>query len=77
MTTTVEIITDSEDDALTVPNTSIIRSEGMYVVYTVTNEGLKKKKVDIGERGKVYTQIISGIEEGEQVVVNGTGKSNN
>ena len=77
MTTTVEIITDSEDDALTVPNTSIIRSEGKYAVYTVTNEGLKKKSVDIGERGKIYTQIISGIEEGEQVVVNGMGISNN
>ena len=70
MTTTVDIITESIENVLTVPNKAISRSEGSQVVYTMENENIVKKIVETGAQGKLYTQIVSGLKENERVVLN-------
>jgi macrolide-specific efflux system membrane fusion protein len=70
MTTTVDIITESIENVLTVPNKAISRSEGSNVVYTMENEKIVKKIVETGAQGKLYTQIISGLKENDKVVLN-------
>lgn len=70
MTTTVDIITESIENVLTVPNKAISRSEGSNVVYTMENENIVKKQVETGAQGRLYTQIVSGLKENERVVLN-------
>jgi len=70
MTTTVDILTESIDDVLTVPNKAITRSEGKLVVYTIENENIVKKGVKIGAQDRLYTQIKSGLKENERVILN-------
>lgn len=70
MTTTVDILTESIDDVLTVPNKAIARSEGKLVVYTIENQNIVKKAVEIGAQDRLYTQITSGLRENERVVLN-------
>ncbi|MCB2196299.1 MAG: efflux RND transporter periplasmic adaptor subunit [Bacteroidetes bacterium] len=70
MTTTVDIITESIENVLTVPNKAISRSEGSNVVYTMENENIVKKIVETGAQGRLYTQIVSGLKENERVILN-------
>ncbi len=70
MTTTVDIITESIENVLTVPNKAITKSEGSSVVYTMENENIVKRQVETGAQGRLYTQIVSGLKENEKVVLN-------
>jgi len=76
MTTTVDIITESIENVLTVPNKAISRSEGSHVVYTMENENIVKKIVEKGAQGRLYTQIVSGLKENEKVVLNSLNITN-
>ncbi|PLX01375.1 MAG: efflux RND transporter periplasmic adaptor subunit [Marinilabiliales bacterium] len=77
MTTTVDIITDSIPNALTVPNKAITKDNGANVVYIYDGSEMIKKKVSLGKRGKLYTQIKSGIRENDKVVLNSFNVLNN
>lgn len=70
MTTTVEIITQSTEDVLAVPNKAITRDKGNSVIYVLKNDELEKRIVEIGSTGQFYTQILSGLKENEKIVVN-------
>lgn len=70
MTTTVDIITESINDVITVPNKTITKSGGNDVVFTLENENIVKIKVETGAKGKLYTQIISGLKENDKVILN-------
>lgn len=72
MTARAEIKGRVMDNALLVPVTAIRSdSKGSYV-YKNTEEGLKKVYVDIGVTTDAEVQILSGLEEGEEIVVSGT-----
>lgn len=76
MTTTVDIITESIENVLTVPNKAITKSDGNDIVYAMNNEKIVKKKVVTGAKGKLYTQIVSGVSENEKVVLNSLNNIN-
>jgi RND family efflux transporter MFP subunit len=70
MTTTVDIITKSIENALTIPGKAVTRKSGQSIVYLLENEKLVERKVTTGEQGKIYTQITSGLKENERVILN-------
>ncbi|MEN8193181.1 MAG: efflux RND transporter periplasmic adaptor subunit [Bacteroidota bacterium] len=76
MTTTVDIITESISNALTVPNKAIKRVEGENVVYVLENETAILRKINIGSRGRVYTQVLRGVIENENVILNNINTMN-
>ena len=76
MTTTVDIITESINDVLTVPNKAISKSEGNEFVFKMDNENIVKIKVKTGAKGKLYTQIMSGLKENDKVVLNSMNFNN-
>jgi RND family efflux transporter MFP subunit len=64
-----EIVTDSADMAVTVPSSAIVNFAGIEKVITVDNGKAQEKPVTTGRRTQEWTEIVSGVNVGEPVVV--------
>lgn len=62
--TTVDI-----EKALVVPYEAVVEKDGKRVVYVVENDTAREKKVETGLDIGLYTEIRSGLKEGDRVVV--------
>ncbi|MCD8048221.1 MAG: efflux RND transporter periplasmic adaptor subunit [Clostridia bacterium] len=68
----VVLVTDqSESEALAVPANSILQESGEYYVYVASGSFAEKRSVVTGVSDGEYTQIVSGLSAGENVVVSG------
>jgi multidrug efflux pump subunit AcrA (membrane-fusion protein) len=68
----VEIVTD-HGDFLSVPNEAIIEEGTSQVVYVQRENGqYGPQPVRTGTQGELYTQILEGVKEGDQVVTFGS-----
>jgi membrane fusion protein (multidrug efflux system) len=62
-------------DSLSVPDTSIMMEGEKSYIYTVSDENIANKtEVQIGLRGDSKVEILSGINEGDQIVAEGLKK---
>ena len=62
-------------DSLSVPDTSIIMEGEKSYIYTVSDEDIANKtEVEIGLRGDSKVEILSGVNEGDQIVAEGLKK---
>ena len=58
---------------LSIPNEAIIETGGKHIVYTQQAPGrYEPKEVQLGLQGELYTQVLSGLQPGEQVVTFGS-----
>ncbi len=57
------------DDVLRVPTSSLFRHGDGWAVFVVSQRRSRLRQVEIGERGDRYTRVISGVAEGEPVIV--------
>jgi len=64
-----EIVTDDAKMAVTVPNNSIVTFAGIEKVILVQNGRALEKPVTTGRRNGESTEIVSGVNVGDQVVV--------
>jgi RND family efflux transporter MFP subunit len=69
MTANVTIAVASRENVLAVPNKAVKREEGARVVYVVENGVPVRRRVKTGWKDSDYTEILSGLKEGERVVV--------
>ncbi|MDQ4077506.1 MAG: efflux RND transporter periplasmic adaptor subunit [Chloroflexota bacterium] len=71
MTADATIVTAEHKEVLLVPNRALIsnRAAGKYYVNLMTAEGPVQTEVTIGLRDDDNTEIISGIEEGDELLV--------
>lgn len=68
----VEIVTD-RGDFLSVPNEALIEEGSSRVVYVQRATGQYEPQViTTGIQGELYTQVLDGVREGEQVVTFGS-----
>ncbi len=67
MTANVEFITKSKENALLVPRAAINEVEGKQIVLLV-NEHLSPKEVETGITDGKMVEVISGLQEGDEVV---------
>ena len=68
----LEIITE-RGDLLSVPNEAIIETNGKQVVYVQEQQGrYVPREIQTGVQGELYTQILTGLKPGEQVVTFGS-----
>lgn len=66
------IQTGGDTERLTVPTRSLIEEMGNYFVYVqLTPEYFEKREVKTGSEDGRYTEILSGVKEGERVVADG------
>ncbi len=64
----VKIITQEREGTLFVPEKSIIDIAGSKSVFVVKNGKLELRTVEIGIENDDYTEVVRGIDEGEEVV---------
>lgn len=69
MTVNAEIETETVENVLTVPSSAVRLYRGERAVQVINEEGkIEYIPVKIGVRDRQYTEILSGIEEGQEVV---------
>lgn len=72
MTAQVSIVLDSAKDSLIVPAQVLVKKPGSpdtYQVPVLNNQQVEYRDVKIGLNNKVNAQVLSGLQEGDQVVV--------
>lgn len=57
------------EDVLRVPTSALFRQEQGWAVFTVAGGRARMRPVETGERGGRFTRVVSGLEEGEAVIV--------
>lgn len=67
----IEIVYDERADALTVPRESLLEGEGGAAVYAVREGKAVRTPVRLGYINGSYAEVVSGIEEGDQIVTVG------
>jgi RND family efflux transporter MFP subunit len=72
MTATVNISLQKRENVLTVPNGAIRREGGKKVVFALQNNQPIQREVKTGWKDSSYTEILSGLNEGERVVIGET-----
>ena len=72
MTAQVSIVLDSAQDALLVPSQILTRKlpgDNRYRIPVLVDGALEMRDVEIGIDNKVYAQVLSGLEQGDRVVM--------
>ena len=72
MTAQVSIILDKAVDALLIPSQVLIEKPGRRPSYRVPvkiHDHIEYRDVSVGINNKIYAQILSGLKEGEEIVI--------
>jgi RND family efflux transporter MFP subunit len=69
MTTHVRIIIEEKKDVLIVPNNAVRFENGKSVVYMKAAKKDEPREVTVGIRDDRFTEILSGIQEGDTIVI--------
>ncbi|KRE51931.1 efflux RND transporter periplasmic adaptor subunit [Paenibacillus sp. Soil724D2] len=67
----VELTKDDEQNVPVVPSLSIVREGGNNFVFVVNGETVQKRKVELGRLNETNQEVISGVKEGEILVISG------
>jgi membrane fusion protein (multidrug efflux system) len=70
---TVKIIYD-EIDQIGVPESAVTIQGNTAFVYTVDNDVVQKRNIEIGKRNFGKVSVLSGLNEGEIVIAEGVSK---
>ena len=68
-TTSVSIVTDQAQNALYVPTAAVQTAGGTATVVLLENGGQVTTPVQVGLEGDLTTQIVSGVRQGQRVVI--------
>lgn len=67
----VEIVTAVHRTAISVPLSAVLEDGGRSVVFVADGEKYKKREVTLGIKSEDRVEIVSGLNEGDKVVVKG------
>ena len=70
MSAKVEILVDQLDDVLIVPIQAVVIREGKKLCYVMASDTPQLRAVSTGAFNDTFVEIISGLEEGDQVLLN-------
>ena len=69
MSAEVEIVTGQRDRVLVVPVQAVSSERDQSVCYVASDSGLERRQVRTGQMSRDFMEIVDGLEEGEQVVL--------
>jgi len=69
MTAEVEIATQRRQDVLAIPIEALAIEEGEDVCYVVSEDGIERREIGIGQSTAGLLEVTEGLDEGEQVVL--------
>lgn len=67
----VQLTYEQEQIVITVPTLSVVRESGDSFVFVLVGDTVEKRKVELGRLNELNQEVISGVKEGEQLVVSG------
>ena len=67
--TDVYVMNAVKDDVLRIANSSYYVGKGEYELFVVNGNQLLKRKVQLGDSNFEYVEVVSGLKEGDQVIV--------
>lgn len=67
----VQLTLEQEQIVLNVPTLSVVREGGDSFVFVLVGDTVEKRKVELGRLSELNQEVISGVKEGEQLVVSG------
>jgi len=70
MSADIEIIVESIPDVIVIPSQSIVEREGKRYVYTVRDSRAHQRLVNTGRFNWTFFEVLSGINEGDEIIVN-------
>jgi len=70
MSAMVEILVEQLDDVLIVPIQAVTNREGKKLCYVMDSDTPQPRVVSTGAFNDIFMEIVSGLEEGEQVLLN-------
>ena len=59
-----------KEDVMRIANSSYYMGKGEYELFVLHDNEIVKRKVKLGESSFEYVEVLSGLEIGDQVVVN-------
>jgi hypothetical protein len=66
----IEIVSDSREDVLILPEYAVVMQNGCSGVYCLNEQGVKTwKPTELGLRANGMAEIVAGLSEGEYVVI--------
>lgn len=77
MTAHVKIFTEKKSNVLLVPNEAVKFEDGDYVVYQGDEKKPTIKKIKIGIRDENNTEVLEGLREGEEILIENSIKQSN
>jgi len=75
MTANVTVTVARREKVLAIPNAAVRREEGERYALVQGGEQILRRPIKTGWRDKTYTEVLSGLKEGERVVVGDTQKT--
>lgn len=74
MFASVKLYTNKYEGEVVIPQDALVNNNDLYYLFVVNEDGqtVSKRQVELGKNIDGYYQILSGVEEGETVVVAGT-----
>lgn len=70
MTTTVNVLNETLENVLAVPSKAITHKNGDDYAYVLKDGKPEERKVTVGVKNKSFTQIVSGLAQNEEVILN-------
>ena len=67
--TDVYVMNAVKDDVLRIANSSYYVGKGEYELFVVNGNQLLKRKVQLGDSNFEYVEVVSGLQEGDRVIV--------
>jgi RND family efflux transporter MFP subunit len=67
----IQLTTEEEQIVLTVPTLSVVREGGDSFVFILVGDTVEKRKVELGRLKELNQEVLSGVQEGEKLVVSG------
>lgn len=71
MVAELRVKTRQVDSALVVPTDALLDEDAGSAIFVIENDTARHRKVATGLTGQGYTQVVSGLQQGELVVVKG------
>jgi HlyD family secretion protein len=65
----IRVVTWESDDVLKLPVSSLFRTDQDWTVFTVSGGAAQLRPVEIGRRNGLEAEVLSGISEGETLIV--------
>ena len=66
-TLTATIVTGDLTDAVLIPRQAVFYNEDQPFVYVVDSKGIQQREVGLGRRSPTLIEVVSGLDEGEQI----------